>query len=93
MRSVGTLWLLHCDCRTITRAWRGGRVQLVLGLRLGVQPALLLPRPHNGGRHVMYRWYLTNPVRIGRPLKVEVQNRPGRSPAVPCRDELISIAV
>jgi len=42
--------------------------------------------------HRMYRWYLPNPVRFQRSLKVEIQNQRWDKGQVPSRDDYTSVA-
>ncbi len=44
------------------------------------------------GDNRMYRWYLANPVRFARSLKVEIQNQRMENGQVPSRDDYISVA-
>jgi hypothetical protein len=40
----------------------------------------------------MYRWYLANPVRFQKSLKVEIQNRRYENGQIPSRDDYTSVA-
>jgi hypothetical protein len=42
--------------------------------------------------HRMYRWYLANPVRFQKSLKVEIQNQRYENEQVPSRDDYTSVA-
>jgi hypothetical protein len=42
--------------------------------------------------HRMYRWYLANPVRFQRSLKVEIQNQRYDKGQIPSRDDYTSVA-
>jgi hypothetical protein len=42
--------------------------------------------------HRMYRWYLANPVRFQKSLKVEIQNQRWENGQIPSRDDYTSVA-
>ncbi len=42
--------------------------------------------------HRMYRWYLANPVRFQKSLKVEIQNQRWQDGQIPSRDDYTSVA-
>ncbi len=44
------------------------------------------------GSNRMYRWYLTNPVRFQKTLKVEIQNQRYQNGQIPSRDDYSSVA-
>jgi hypothetical protein len=45
------------------------------------------------GKNRMYRWYMANPVRFQKSLKVEIQNQRAEGGAqVPSRDDYTSVA-
>jgi Protein of unknown function (DUF2961) len=44
------------------------------------------------GRNRMYRWYLLNPVRFQRSLKVEIQNQRYQGGQIPSQDDFTSVA-
>jgi hypothetical protein len=44
------------------------------------------------GNNRMYRWYLANPVRFQRSLKVEIQNQRWDNGQIPSRDDYTSVA-
>jgi hypothetical protein len=46
---------------------------------------------NENGVNRMYRWYLANPVRFQRSLKVEIQNQRGDKGQVPSQDDYTSI--
>ncbi len=46
----------------------------------------------DGGRNLMYRWYVVNPVRFRESLKVEVQDRRFENGQIPSHDDLTSVA-
>ena len=46
----------------------------------------------DGGRNLMYRWYVVNPVRFRASLKVEVQDQRFENGQIPSHDDLTSVA-
>ncbi len=47
---------------------------------------------NEGGNHRMYRWYVANPVRFRKSLKVEIQNQRWEKGQVPSQDDYTSVA-
>jgi hypothetical protein len=43
------------------------------------------------GKNVMYRWYIANPVRFQKSLKVEIQNQRAENGQVPSHDDYTSV--
>jgi hypothetical protein len=86
--------IFHRDGRTITHA---PGTEDEFGSCWGFGSTFALPAcgyiHKEKGRHLMYRWYLANPVRFATSLKVEVQDqRMADGRQTPSHDDLTSVA-